>query len=1588
MRRSSRERSKPEDIYGAALTEAAKAATKTKKKAQQQQQQQQEEDSSDESEVEQHQEETGAAASDDSDVSEDVLAARKKKKGKGKSKGGGAMKKKASQPAVKPKPKGAAAGKGKKLKKKPAVPDTTDDEDDSADEGLDRLMSEGGGGGRKGKGGVQKKKRGGGGMANLKEGKHSLLFESLVRDLPVEKRMRDWVQAYEEEEAKKEEDEEEMGGTSLVDMFNFLVWSAGASKSYVDREAEVLPDMDSEEWEVLVEGVVEDLREGSAQYPLLEGGKRFKGFRARFADGWEQLVKAARDGNGHKLEPLRSVIDLVHALCEVSLVSVRHTAAYAGMRLGNALVKETLALSKKTEVASRQLDAEQRKGAGRSRKALDLNKSIEELAAHTTALEGVLEEIFNGVFASRYRDVNERVRADCMEGLGFFVETYPSMFLRDQFVKYLGWMLYDKAAAVRASAAHVLLRLYSKADFLPQLENFTARFLARLEDLVHDVDEGVKRTAIQILRCLQGAGYLDEASHELLDEVDELLLDPTWDVRTREQAMLFFTDHVEGFNDLSDDEEEAGAGEEEDQDQDQEEGAAGGKTKGKKRKKATASTKKKAARGGGGQGEVRRRGVMKRLVKVVQFLDYHLGEGEEWKPEFEQLVASCVEAFERHPEGDFLYDWSTYFQLLREGSAVARLSDHEQSLLIRLLGASVKRAASHAELGAEGGAIAGGGKKGSTGTGGGGLSGAALRAAKQKLEAALEAFTSGAVEDLPKVLSQFQTDAAKMAGLVALPQYLQGDTIENKRNKGHFEALLKLLKDLYLKATQAPVLTDVARSLAHLLQQDEEAGSRLHNVGAVLQTILEELRKRLAASLEKKGDKENAGKRGSSRSKGKGKENEEDADFAAGLVLLQLGTLAKQVDLSDYLGNREEGELEALAAEVQEVVMSRLGNGTWSGDEERLGLTTRVVREGMYLLYVLLLHSTRGLIRLAVQKKPPKKDEEAEEGDDAVGEEEAQIVVAQRTTLLEVLSAVLGMDADVMDAEGGDAMEEEDEDEKEDAEADDEGNPTQKKQKQKRRGTVAGGKLSPAVVAAVEEVKKAAYALASDLRFVFRPQCKVYEVLHRVVWVPEPDFLRLLQTFFQKEEARYEEAVAVAEEQGDDEALAEADEVLRRDLLDPLIRSVLYTTENINRRQASAIAAHFVDSGKQSMESVKFLMKQLKDLDMKMYLEVQMTTLRSCYHKWCRLPVEEGQGGEEEDARASAGLEKIQRLAIRMAQTMGVGRLRAHTDAQVQAVDSFVRFLKSGVAFALEDAPKNLTFLDALRHYVGKLPEDRLRDVAQLLSEKTAALPEHIKELVEKEREVVVAAEKDGEEPPEHLTTEEGLAYLHFYYDLHGRYTVGGSNGGAKRQSATPSKAKRGSSGAGTSSSAKKRRSSSGGGGKGKKKAAAEEEEEEMGPGDDEEDSIHSSENEESAHRQPARSTKASAATSKKQQQQQQQQQRRSSSVLASVHEADEDIEEEDDDSEADSDDSESETRLPKQKKKQQKQQQRRSSQQSQPLNKKRGRHSSQAAAAEEEAEVEGRYNSDSETSIFGELMLAEGGGGEGAAKGSKKQRK
>lgn len=46
----------------------------------------------------------------------------------------------------------------------------------------------------------------------------------------------------------------------------------------------------------------------------------------------------------------------------------------------------------------------------------------------------------------RYRDIDPNIRTSCIESLGVWVLSYPSLFLQDLYLKYLGWTLNDKVS--------------------------------------------------------------------------------------------------------------------------------------------------------------------------------------------------------------------------------------------------------------------------------------------------------------------------------------------------------------------------------------------------------------------------------------------------------------------------------------------------------------------------------------------------------------------------------------------------------------------------------------------------------------------------------------------------------------------------------------------------------------------------------------------------------------------------------------------------------------------------------------------------------------------------------------------------------------------------------------------------------------------------------------------------------------------------------------------------------------------------------------------------------------------------------------
>lgn len=84
--------------------------------------------------------------------------------------------------------------------------------------------------------------------------------------------------------------------------------------------------------------------------------------------------------------------------------------------------------------------------------------------------------LFKEIFASRYRDVSPEIRTLCIYELGCWMLIYPREILKDSKLKYIGWSLHDKIAAVRLQCLKALQPLLTKEISINLLENFLNKF--------------------------------------------------------------------------------------------------------------------------------------------------------------------------------------------------------------------------------------------------------------------------------------------------------------------------------------------------------------------------------------------------------------------------------------------------------------------------------------------------------------------------------------------------------------------------------------------------------------------------------------------------------------------------------------------------------------------------------------------------------------------------------------------------------------------------------------------------------------------------------------------------------------------------------------------------------------------------------------------------------------------------------------------------------------------------------------------------------------------------------------------------------
>lgn len=529
-------------------------------------------------------------------------------------------------------------------------------------------------------------------------------------------------------------------------------------------------------------------------YPLLSKTKGYSNFRPIMTGFFHSLITTAHAAGilYSDLALIENIEIWVTSMSSSAIRPFRHTATVIGLTMESALCTVFAELADSIAKTARQKEGELKKKKVNKQRVASLQEKVDEGKRKSDLVDTMLETIFSAVYANRYRDVDPKIRIDCVTALGTWIATAPDKFFVSNYLRYLGWVLSDISAPSRAEVIKQLSKLYKSKDDVARLRAFTEKFRPRFIEMAsQDAELNVRVAAIEMLDLIREQGLLEPTD---IDQIARLIFDTT--PRIRKAVAGFFAENVNDLyestiEELGGEEGVAEAvGEEEPDDFD----------------------------------EPRKSWLMfKSLAETMKFA---AGEDEDGEPTLPQSTETLIgsEADSRYVlaakavcqsvpnledweilAGYLLYDSSSTVSNAQEAQspeslfkARCRLGDYEEMLLLEVLNAAVKNRlleASETETD----------KKG--------------RKSKARVDEAQEIQERVALhlaQFLPRLLRKFGANPTTAAIVLRLEHLLNLDIFEELRQDSTtFAALLDDINKQFLTHVNQDVLTEASNAILH-----------------------------------------------------------------------------------------------------------------------------------------------------------------------------------------------------------------------------------------------------------------------------------------------------------------------------------------------------------------------------------------------------------------------------------------------------------------------------------------------------------------------------------------------------------------------------------------------------------------------------------------------------------------------------------------------------------------------------------------------------------------------------------------------------
>ncbi|KAK6360644.1 hypothetical protein TWF730_006780 [Orbilia blumenaviensis] len=354
------------------------------------------------------------------------------------------------------------------------------------------------------------------------------LFNRVLAGEDASKIVEDWVNFYDSNNTD-----------AMVAMVNFIFRSCGCNQSVTSDDIE---DTDS------AASKLEDIqdifqKESSVEYPIASRAQKYRRYRACLTAFFYELINHISTSGVLTSEPalIENLQIWITTMSSSPLRPFRHTSTAINLSIMTALCGTMADIEKSINNSTKQLESEKAKARKNAGRIKSLESTINEAQENQEFVTDQISDIYESVFVHRYRDVDGKIRAECIHELGVWILKLPSTFFESSYLRYFGWVLSDTTVGVRSEVIKALNKLFKDRANVGGLRSFTERFRERLVEMaLQDADSGVRAETILLLNEVRKVGFLEPDD---IVNIGKLLYDA--DAKVRNAVADFFASSVQ-----------------------------------------------------------------------------------------------------------------------------------------------------------------------------------------------------------------------------------------------------------------------------------------------------------------------------------------------------------------------------------------------------------------------------------------------------------------------------------------------------------------------------------------------------------------------------------------------------------------------------------------------------------------------------------------------------------------------------------------------------------------------------------------------------------------------------------------------------------------------------------------------------------------------------------------------------------------------------------------------------------------------------------------------------------------------------------